>query len=169
VSTPSKAAANRWLAGHVGATIDTVQVRPDGSTGWKPGPRTLAGTGNRFELNGSRVNIDRSTVVIEVTGDTLVLEWQDGDGATIHTTTYTVQDADLIGADDHPIRVGDRVDLFTDDKGPDPAGTYVTTATVVRLLPAEGVLFTDRYTDRGRDETVEFPACVRQAITREAQ
>lgn len=61
------------------------------------------------------------------------------------------------------VSVGDVVDIFTDGiTGPEPAGVLVVRSTVVRLLPADGVLFTDRYAAHGQPEAVEFPRCVRR-------
>lgn len=86
----TKAAAKRWLADKVGTSIDTVQTRPDGSASWRPGVRTLTREGNAFLLDGSRVSITTNDVVLEVTENSLKLEWQDEDGVTIHVTEYTV-------------------------------------------------------------------------------
>jgi hypothetical protein len=92
----TKAAAKRWLERHAGRRIDTLQVRPSGMT-WEPDTRTLSVYGGVYRLDDSRVTLDKDTVVLEA--DTrLVLERHDGDGVTIHVTTYTV--ADVLDEDD---------------------------------------------------------------------
>lgn len=88
MSTPTKAAAIRWLAARVGMRIDTSQVRSGGAA-WLPGPRDLRMIGGVFTLDGSRVMIDRNTNVLVVGDDCLILEWTDEGGNVIHTTTYT--------------------------------------------------------------------------------
>jgi len=85
----TKAAAKRWLASNVGCQVDTVQVRPSGMT-WEPGPRTLDCAGNVFTLDGSRVSLTTSHVVLDVSPERLRVEWLDDDGVRIHVTTYTV-------------------------------------------------------------------------------
>lgn len=89
-STLSKAAAARFLSDHVGHVIDTTQVRPGGNP-WKPGPRTLTRRGLlAFALDGSTVEFSRTHFVTALTDTSLTVEWRDGDGRVIHTTTYTV-------------------------------------------------------------------------------
>lgn len=87
--TATKAGALRWFAARVGREVDTVQVRPDGMD-WRPGLRTVerAGAG-AFSLDGSRMEISRSHVVLDVSDGRVRLEWLDRDGVTIHVTTYS--------------------------------------------------------------------------------
>lgn len=100
----TKAAAKRWLDSHVGQEIDTRQVKPTGIT-WEPGSRTLAKTGSKWTLDGSRVEVTANHVVIALTESSLSLEWQDSDGVRIHVTTYTVvtDDVDDTDSDDEDL------------------------------------------------------------------
>lgn len=83
----TKAAFQRWFAEREGREVDTVQVKPSGIT-WEPGLRTVARKGNVIRLDGSRVELSRTHVVIEVSDSRAVVEWQDEDGVRIHVTTY---------------------------------------------------------------------------------
>lgn len=86
----TKAEAYRWLDHHVGDDITTRQRYPDGRC-WEPGVRTLGKRGQRaWTLDGSEVRLSSTHVVLDVTDDLLLLEWQDEDGTQIHVTAYRV-------------------------------------------------------------------------------
>ena len=88
---PTKAAYVRWLEDNAGALIDTVQVRPDGST-WSPGERLLSRHGKRFKLDNSiAIEPDKSVTVIAIDDSSVSLETKFSDGRVWHTTTYTVK------------------------------------------------------------------------------
>lgn len=94
----SKAAAIRFFSDNVGRAVDTVQVRPDGTGRWEPGPRTVAlRTARTFRLDESTVEFTAAHRVTEVTGTSVTVQWtaptDDGDDRVIHTTTYTLAPA----------------------------------------------------------------------------
>jgi hypothetical protein len=89
-SKPSKAAALRFLDSHIGRVFETVQTAPGGRR-WEPGPRTLARKGaDTFTLDESTVRLSPHHTVTALTDTSVTVEWRDGDGALIHTTTYMV-------------------------------------------------------------------------------
>jgi hypothetical protein len=89
MSTLSVAAARRWFADRNGCEIDTVQRRPSGFS-WVPGPRTLRVDGKRIELDEACVSLGRNHVILSITHEAVVVEWQDEDGVQLAMTTYSV-------------------------------------------------------------------------------
>lgn len=86
---PSRAAALRWLARHIGERVTTVQTRAADGRVWRPLPRTLSRKGqDSYLLDESRVSLDRSHHVTALDDDTLTIEWRDDEGMLIHTTVY---------------------------------------------------------------------------------
>ena len=88
MNTPTRAAAHRWLDAHVGQDLSTRQTAASGMV-WEPGVRTLSKRGKvTWTLDGSEVRLTASHVVLDITDDLLLLEWQDDDGVRIHVTAY---------------------------------------------------------------------------------